>query len=71
MISVTASPATRPVFRSTVLIVEENTTFGISRQRRAYSMCAGVASGCWSAVGEEGPEYRVVPGRRMDGHCRG
>ena len=40
------------MFQSTVLIVEENTTFGMSRQRRAYSISAGVAPGCWSAVGQ-------------------
>src|ERR1700761_3454882 len=33
VISVTASPVTRRVFQSTVLVVEENTTFGMSRQR--------------------------------------
>src|SRR3954452_17705522 len=52
VISVTASPVTRRVFQSTVLVVEENTTFGMSRQRRANSICAGVAPGCWSAVGQ-------------------
>src|SRR4051794_30007341 len=35
VISVTASPVTRRVFQSTVLVVEENTTFGMSRHRRA------------------------------------
>jgi hypothetical protein len=34
VISVTAPPVTRRVFQSTVLILEENTTFGISSQRR-------------------------------------
>src|SRR3954454_12082328 len=34
VISVTASPVTRRVFQSTVLVVEENTPFGMSRQRR-------------------------------------
>ena len=52
VISVTASPVTRRVFQSTVLVVEENTTFGMSRQRRANSISAGVAPGCWSAVGQ-------------------
>src|SRR5437870_657483 len=52
VISVTASPVTRRVFQSTVLVVEENTTFGISCQRRANSISAGVAPGCWSAVGQ-------------------
>src|SRR5215211_4180905 len=52
VISVTASPVTRRVFQSTVLILEENTTFGISCQRRANSISAGVAPGCWSAVGQ-------------------
>src|SRR3979409_855013 len=33
VISVTASPVTRRVFRSTVLVVEENTTFGLSPPR--------------------------------------
>src|SRR3954463_11493281 len=51
-ISVTASPVTRRVFQSTVLAVEENTTFGMSRQRRANSISAGVAPGRWSAVGQ-------------------
>ena len=52
VISVTASPVTRRVFQSTGLVVEENTTFGMSRQRPAYSTAAGVAPGCWSAVGQ-------------------
>jgi hypothetical protein len=52
VISATASPVTRRVFQSTLLVVEENTTFGMSRQRRANSICAGVAPGCWSAVGQ-------------------
>jgi hypothetical protein len=52
VISVIASPVTRRVFQSTVLVVEENTTFGISCQRRANSISAGVAPGCWSAVGQ-------------------
>src|SRR5215207_1670337 len=52
VISVTASPVTRRVFQSTLSIVEENTTFGVSRQFRANSICAGVASGCWSPVGQ-------------------
>ena len=51
-ISVTASPVTRRVFQWTVLAVEENTTFGMSRQRRANSITAGVAPGCSSAVGQ-------------------
>src|SRR3954452_17841569 len=54
VISVTASPVIRRVFQSTVLIVEENTTFGMSFHRRAYSITAGVAPGCWSAVGQWG-----------------
>src|SRR5689334_4089450 len=52
VISVTASPVTRRVFQSTVLVVEENTTFDMSFQRRANSISAGVAPGCWSAVGQ-------------------
>src|SRR3954470_2996951 len=52
VISVTASPVTRRVFQSTVLVVEENTTFGMSRQRRANSISAGVTPGCLSAVGQ-------------------
>jgi hypothetical protein len=40
------------VFQSTLSIVEENTTFGMSRQRRANSIAAGVAPGSWSAVGQ-------------------
>src|SRR5438128_10284945 len=52
VISVTASPVTRRVFQSTVLVVEENTTFGMSRQRLANSIAAGVAPGCLSAVGQ-------------------
>ncbi|MEU8222662.1 alkene reductase [Kribbella sp. NPDC048915] len=35
MISATASPDTRRAFRSTLSVVEENTTFGVSRQFRA------------------------------------
>src|SRR5581483_1455226 len=52
VISVTASPVTRRVFQSTVLVFEENTTFGMSRQRLANSIAAGVAPGCLSAVGQ-------------------
>ena len=52
VISVTASPVTRRVFQSTARGVEENTTFGMSRQRPANSIVAGVAPGCWSAVGQ-------------------
>src|SRR2546421_111585 len=52
MISVTASPVTRRAFQSTALVGEEDTTFGMARQRRANSICAGVAPGCWSAVGQ-------------------
>lgn len=52
VISVTASPVNRRVFQSTVLVVEEKTTFGMSRQRWANSISAGVAPGCWSAVGQ-------------------
>jgi hypothetical protein len=52
VISLTASPVTRRAFQSTVLMVEENTSFGMSRQRLAYWIVAGVASGCWSAVGQ-------------------
>jgi hypothetical protein len=52
VISVTASPVTKRAFQSTSLVVEENTTFGTSRQRWANSICAGVASGWWSAVGQ-------------------
>src|SRR5438270_354806 len=52
VISVTASPLTRRAFQSTALVVEENTTFGMSRQRRAHSNCAGVAPGRWSAGGQ-------------------
>ena len=48
VISATASPVTRRVFQSTLSIVEENTTFGVSRQFRANAISAGVASGCWS-----------------------
>jgi hypothetical protein len=40
------------VFQSTLSIVEENTTFGVSRQLRANSISAGVASGRWSPVGQ-------------------
>src|SRR3954470_9469298 len=42
-ISVTASPVTRRAFPSTVVVVEEKTTFGMSRQRPANSIAAGVA----------------------------
>ena len=52
VISETASPVTRRAFQSTAMDVEENTTFGMSRQRRANSLCAGVTPGCWSAVGQ-------------------
>jgi hypothetical protein len=46
VISVTASPVNKRVFQSTVLVVEENTTFGMSSQRRANSISAGVTPGC-------------------------
>src|SRR4029453_7357333 len=52
VISATASPVTRRVFQSTLSIVEENTTFGVSRQFRANSICAGGAPGCGSPVGQ-------------------
>src|ERR1700722_16632374 len=52
VISSTASPATRRVFQSTLSIVEENTTFGVSRQFCANAISAGVALGCWSPVGQ-------------------
>ena len=42
----------RRAFQSTFSIVEENTTFGVSRQFRANSIWAGVASGCLSPVGQ-------------------
>src|SRR5919112_2309338 len=51
VISVTASPVTRRAFQSTAVVVEENTTFGMSSQRRADSMSVGVAPGCWPAGG--------------------
>src|SRR2546428_60218 len=49
VISVTASPVTRRAFQSTALVVEENTTFGMSRQRRADSICARGGPGGWAA----------------------
>src|SRR4029450_12745071 len=52
VISSTASPVTTRVFQSTLSTVEENTTFGMSRQFRANSISAGVALGCWSPVGQ-------------------
>src|SRR5262249_26950657 len=52
VISATASPVTRRVFQSTLSIVDENTTFGVSRQFRANPIFAGEASGCWSPVGQ-------------------
>jgi hypothetical protein len=55
VISVTASPVTRRVFQSTVLVVEENTTFGMSRQRRANSIAAGATPGCRSANENSSP----------------
>src|SRR4051794_41961600 len=53
VISVTASPVTRRVFQPTLSIVEENTTFGVSRQLRANSISAEEALGCWSPVGQK------------------
>src|SRR5256885_5321348 len=61
VISVTASPVTRRVFQSTVLVVEENTTFGMSRQRLANSIRAGVAPGCLSAGGP----WELIPSHRL------
>src|SRR5690349_25039129 len=55
VISVTASPVTRRVFQSTVLVVEENTTFGMSRQRRAHPNPAGVGAGPRSGGGRGEP----------------
>src|SRR5215211_7690354 len=52
VISATASPVTTRVFQSTLSTVDENTTFGVSRQFRANSTCAGVAPSCWSPVGQ-------------------
>src|SRR5829696_6429739 len=52
VISATASPVTSRVFQSTLSTVDENTTFGVSRQFRANSICAGVAPSCWSPVGQ-------------------
>src|SRR5262245_6158779 len=52
VISVTASPVTRRAFQLTALVVEENTTFGMSRQRRADWIFAGGGAGFWSAVGQ-------------------
>src|SRR6195256_1717458 len=45
VISVTASPVTRRVFQSPVLVVEENTTFGMSRQRRGGAAAARGGAG--------------------------
>ena len=51
VISVIASPVTRRVFQPTLSIVEENTTFGVSRQLRANSISAEEA--CHRAEREE------------------
>ena len=52
---------TRRAFQSTVRGVEENTTFGIVRQRRAYSTSAGVTPGRWSAVGQ----WELIPSHSL------
>src|SRR3954469_8449949 len=49
VISVTASPVTRRAFQSTALVVEENTTFGMSRQRRGERVSRGVRAGAAGA----------------------
>src|SRR5207253_6493840 len=54
VISVTASPVTRRVFQSTVLVVEENTTVGTSRQRRGDPISAAAAPGRWWGVRQRG-----------------
>src|ERR1700738_4513982 len=53
VISVTASPVTRRAFQSTALVVEENTTFGMSRQRRGGGACGrgGAGGGGWGGGG--------------------
>src|SRR2546427_3071857 len=57
VISVTASPVTRRAFQSTALVVEENTTFGMSRQRRGESLSAGGGPGGWAAGGPRGGNF--------------
>src|SRR2546427_2472390 len=59
LISVTASPVTRRAFQSTALVVEENTTFGMSRQRRGEPDLRGGAARALSGGGQLGP--RVLP----------
>jgi hypothetical protein len=51
------------VLQSTALIVKQNTTFGMSRQRRANSICAGVARGL---LGGRSARYRVLPMTGID-----
>src|SRR4029450_11513243 len=50
-VSPAAAPVPGGVVQPTLSTVEENTPFGVSRQFRANSICAGVAPGCWSPVG--------------------
>src|SRR4051812_49664969 len=67
VISATASPVTRRVFQSTVLVVEENTTFGMSRQRRADPIAPRGGPRRWAAGGPRGglvsPPLRPPPAR--------
>src|SRR4051794_41675464 len=76
VISGTASPVTRRVFQSTALVVEENTTFGMSRQRRGESIFAGGSPGGSSAAGPWGlivlprfcPHHATAPPPPPPGH---
>src|SRR5262249_35543868 len=54
VISLTASPVTRRAFQSTARVVEENTTFGMSRQRRANANNARVEAGLRAGRGAAG-----------------
>src|SRR2546429_2808949 len=63
VISVTASPVTRRAFQSTALVVEENTTFGMSRQRRAEPHLApgGARAGAGGGRGGGLPSPPILP----------
>ena len=52
---------TSRVLPSTATVVEENTTFGTARQRRAYSITAGVAPGCAALAAACGVALLIEP----------
>src|SRR3954465_9052391 len=68
LISVTASPVTRRAFQSTALVVEENTTFGMSRQRRGGAAHRGGGGGARGGAGGGWGARLRVGGRPVGAH---